>query len=154
MILKPHYLSVLVQTLKLFAALLVCFAIALISTPSKMYTFYNGIKLLIPIFVIIYAYLFFFWRGAEIEFNEKSIIFNSKSGRKNHVEIAVKDIKNIEIYQRNLDKIFGLSRLRLDVEGMNHQTGSDLAVIENYLVFSNSQCQNAVNLLKTLTEGK
>ena len=97
---------------------------------------------------------FFFWRGAEIEFNKKSIIFNSKSGRKNHVEIAVKDIKNIEIYQRNLDKIFGLSRLRLYVEGMNHQTGSDLAVIENYLVFSNSQCQNAVNLLKTHTEGK
>lgn len=154
MTLKPHYLSVLAQTLKLFAALLVCFAIALISTPSKMYTFYKGIKLLIPIFVIIYAYLLFFWKGAEIEFNENSIVFNSKSGRKNHVEIPVKDIKNIEIYQKPLDNIFGLSRLRLEADGMDRQTGSDLAVVENYLVFSNSQCKNAVNLLKTYMEVK
>lgn len=147
MIIKPHYAQIIIHTLKLLSILIICFIAAFIISPNKYYTALNGAKIIIPLSVIIYAYFFYFWKSVSICINEEKLIFDMPVGRKNHVEISLSNINNVIVYQGFFDKIFGVSRIKLDVLNMERQTGSDLSVVENYLVFSSENCKNIVQVL-------
>lgn len=150
--LKPHYSYILLQTLKLAAAIFIFYIIAVAVSPNRYYTAVNGLKVFIPTLIIIYAYLFFFWYSALITVDDEKLVFTSKSGRKNHIEIYISDIKNVTVYQRFADKIFGVSRIKLDVKNMSHQTGTELPVVENYLVFLSADCQKLADALYNTKE--
>ena len=150
--LKPHYLSILLNTIKLIGAVLVFFAVAVVISPDKNATALRAMQFAIPLTVIVYAYLFYFWRGVSFVIKEDKIEFFSKIGRKNHVEIYFKDINEMMIMRTSFLKKMNVFKIKLDVDGMTHRTGSDLSVVENYLVFKKAQCIALADIYKKYKE--
>jgi len=152
MTLKPHFLSILLNTIRLIGVVIVFFAFAVVFSPDKYATALRGIKFVIPLSVIVYAYLFYFWHGVHFVIGNGKIEFFSKIGRKNHVEIDMKDINEMMIMRTSFLKKMNVFKIKLDVDGMNHRTGSDLSVVENYLVFKKAQCLALADYYKKYKE--
>ncbi|MCI8341695.1 MAG: PH domain-containing protein [Firmicutes bacterium] len=135
--LKPHYMLILISTIKTAAVLSLFYAAAVFLSPNRYYSALNLLKMFIPAIVLAYVYLFFFWQSIEIELSKKELIFTMKFGRKNHIEILCSDIDNVSIKQGWLEKIFGVSRVCLTLKNSEKTYGSDTMVLEHYLVFKN-----------------
>lgn len=152
MTVKPHFLSILLNTIKLIGAVVFFFAIAVVVSPDKYATALRGTKFVILLTVVVYAYLFYFWSGVHFVFGKDKIEFFSKIGRKNHVVIPYKDINEMMIMRTSFLKKMNVFKIKLDVDGMTHRTGSDLSVVENYLVFKKAQCIALADLYKKFKE--
>ena len=144
---KPHYLYMLITTLKYLAALLVFYVIAVIISPNRYYTALNTLKVLIPVAIIIYAYLFYFWHGVSIEIDNEKIIFTMTVGRKNYVEIPLNEISSAELKEPFLCKIFNLKQISIRSEEMEYKTGSDIFVVNKFLIFSAPQAEEIIQLI-------
>lgn len=144
---KPHYLYMLVTTLKYLAALLIFYVIAIIFSPDRYYTALGTLKVLIPVAIIIYAYLFYFWHGVSIEIDSEKIIFTMTVGRKNHVKIPLNDISSVELKEPFLCKLFNLKQISIRSNSMEYKTGSDIFVVEKFLIFSSADAENIVSLI-------
>ena len=152
MTVKPHFLSILLNTMKLIGAVLFFFAVAVVFSPDKYTTALRGIKFVLPLTVVVYAYLFYFWSGVHFVMGKDKIEFFSKIGRKNHITIYYKDINEMMIMRTSFLRKMNVFKIKLDVNGMTNRTGSDLSVVENYLVFKKAQCLVLADLYKKYKE--
>lgn len=135
---RPHYILILISTIKMLAVLIVFFAAAVAVSPNKYYSALNLLKMLIPLSVLIYAYLFYFWHSVTITFFEDKFIFNMAAGRKNHIEVSYSDIESITLKQGFLEKIFGVTRIFVSIKDVEKTYGGNIMVLEQYLVFETS----------------
>lgn len=145
--LKPHYLMILISTLKMLLTLVVFFAISVSLSPNKYYSALNLTKILIPIAVILYAYLYYFWQSVTININDEKFDFNMTAGRKNHIEVPFKDIESVSLKQGLLEKLFCVSRLAITIKNVEKTYGGEIMVLDHYLVFKTSQAQEFMEII-------
>jgi len=149
---KPHYLSILLNTVRLIGVVVVAFAVAVVISPDKYATALRGVQFILFLSVVVYAYLFYFWNGVSFNITDEKIEFFSKIGRKNHIEIHFKDINEMMIMRTSFLRKMNVFKIKLDVEGADRRTGSDVSIVENYLVFKKAQCLQLADYYKKYKE--
>lgn len=145
--LKPHYLMILISTLKMLVTLVVFFAISVSLSPNKYYSALNLTKILIPIAVILYAYLFYFWQSVTITITDEKLDFKMTAGRKNHIEVCFSDIESVSLKQGFLEKLFSVSRLAITIKNVEKTYGGDVMVLDHYLVFKTSEAKEILEII-------
>ena len=145
--LKPHYLLILISTLKMIVTLLIFFAVSVSLSPNKYYSAINLIKLLIPLAVLIYAYIFYFWHSITIEITDEKLDFNMTAGRKNHIEVLYTDIAAITLKKGFFEKIFNLSRISITIKDVEKTYGGKIMVLDQYMVFKTPEAEEIKEVL-------
>lgn len=145
--LKPHYLMILISTLKMLLTLVVFFAVSISLSPNKYYSALNLVKILIPIAVIIYAYLFYFWHSITINITNEKLDFNMTAGRKNHIEVIYSDVETITLKQGFFEKIFGVSRIEIKIKNVEKTYGGQIMVLDQYMVFKTIQAEEIKEII-------
>ncbi|MEA5085315.1 MAG: hypothetical protein VB018_14370 [Lachnospiraceae bacterium] len=145
--LKPHYLLILISTLKMLLTILVFFAVSVSLSPNKYYSALNLTKILIPIAVIIYAYLFYFWHSVTINITDEKLDFNMTAGRKNHIEVLFSDLESVSLKQGFFEKIFCVSSLAFTIKNVEKTYGGEIMVLNHYLVFKTYEAKEILEIL-------
>jgi len=147
---EPHYILILISTLKATGVLLIFFAVAVLSSPTKVATIFNLVRVLVPVVLITYVYIMLFWKGITFETNGEKFDFRMKTGRKRHIEIYYSDIENIELKEGFLEKLFNVSRLSISLKGKEKIYADDTMVLNQYLVFKKDEAKEILSILKLL----
>ena len=147
---KPHYILILISTLKAMGVLSIFFAIAILSSPTKFATAINLIKVLIPVILITYTYIMLFWKGITFETSAEKFDFRMKTGRKQHIEIDYTDIETVELKEGFLEKLFNVTRLSISLKGKEKIYADDTMVLNQYLVFKKDEAKEVLSLLTLL----
>lgn len=145
--LKPHYLLILLATLKMVATLLIFFGISVSISPNKYYSAIHLTKMLIPIAIVIYVYLFYFWHSVTICITDKKLDFTMTAGRKNHIEVFYEDITSVAIKRGFWEKLLGVSRISLTIKDVEKTYGGQIMVLDQYMVFSADEAEEVREVL-------
>ncbi|MDD3569732.1 MAG: hypothetical protein PHY44_01350 [Lachnospiraceae bacterium] len=145
--LKPHYLLILISMLKMLVTLLVFFGIAVLLSPNKYYSALNLAKMIIPIAIISYVSMFYFWHSITINITNEKLDFKMTAGRKNHIEVFYSDMETIILKQGIFEKLFGVSRLSIKIKNVEKTYGGEIMVLEQYLVFKTAEAQEIVEII-------
>lgn len=145
--LKPHYLLILVSTLKMILTLLVFFVLAILLSPNKYYTALNLIKILFPIIILVYAYMFYFWHSVTINITAKKLDFNMTAGRQNHIEIFYNDIETLTLKQGFIEKMFGISRISMKIKNVEKTYGGKIMILDQYMFFKTIEAEEIVRII-------
>jgi|GEM_PF-3555964 Bacterial membrane flanked domain. len=145
--LKPHYLLILISTLKMIATLLVFFALAILLSPNKYYTALNLIKMLLPVVVLIYAYMFYFWHSVTMNITAEKLDFNMTAGRQNHIEILYNDIETLTLKQGFFEKMFGVSRISITIKNVEKTYGGKIMTLDQYMVFKTIKAEEISRII-------
>ncbi|MGE4214818.1 MAG: PH domain-containing protein [Anaerotignaceae bacterium] len=145
--LKPHYLLILISTLKMLTTLLVFFGVAVSLSPNKYYSAINLAKILIPIAVIIYAYMFYFWHSVTINVTAERLDFNMTAGRKNHIVVIYSDVETVTLKQGIFEKLFGISRIAIKIKNVEKTYGGQIMVLYQYMVFKTAEAEEIKDVI-------
>ena len=145
--LKPHYSMILIATLKMLLTLVAFFAVSVSLSPNKYYTALNLTKILIPIAVILYAYLFYFWHSVKINITDEKLNFNMTAGRNNHIDVLFSDLEGVSLKQGPFEKLFCVSRLAITIKNVEKTYGGEIMILDHYLVFKTSEAQEILEIV-------
>lgn len=145
--LKPHYLLIPISMLKMLVTLLVFFGVAVSLSPNKYYSALNLAKLIIPIAIISYVSMFYFWHSITINISNEKLDFNMTAGRKNHIEVIYSDVETVTLKQGIFEKLFGVSRIAIKIKNVEKTYGGEIMVLEQYLVFKTLEAKEIVEII-------
>lgn len=149
--LKPHYILILIATLKAFGVILLFLLIASMLSPYGLSP--NILRTLIPMTILIYLYVMFFWHGVTIVLTDKVINFKMKAGRQNHILLNFEDIESIKTKQGILEKLFGVERIYITIKGIEKTYADQTMVLSQYMVFKKEEAKEIVNhITKNITQ--
>ncbi|MGL4790761.1 MAG: hypothetical protein ACRCW1_05055 [Anaerotignaceae bacterium] len=145
---KPSWTLIIISTIKMIFVLGIFYCIAIFTSSSKYYTAINLLKIILPLIVIIYTYVFLFWNSVSIELQKNKLDFRMKVGRKNHIELFYNDIESISIKETFLEKLFGVATMEFVIKNMENEYGGNLMVLRQYMVFKKDLCHEIAAYIK------